>query len=197
MRFSKRQKRNLIIAMLLLVIAVINYGTQQYNWSISGFSQAKVITPLPAGTYRVVSFEDGDTIVIDMNGEKETIRMIGVDTPEVKDPRKPVQCFGRAASEYTKKLIADNPVRLEADPENTNRDRYNRLLRYVYLPDNRLVNAEIIKSGYGFAYTSFPFSKKEEFRQFEAEARSNNKGLWYSCQTGTDERGYRTINPEN
>ena len=117
---------------------------------------AKTTQTIPPGFYQVTRFDDGDTITVDMNGGSETIRFIGVDTPETHDPRKAVQCFGYAAAAFTKNLIGENPVRLRADPMNTNRDRYNRLLRYVYLPDDRLVNAEIIKQGYGFAHPTFP-----------------------------------------
>jgi micrococcal nuclease len=141
------------------------------------------------GLYRVTTFTDGDTLSVDMNGATEKVRMIGVDTPETKDPRKTVQCYGKAASEFTKNLIGNNRVRLEADPTNTNRDRYNRLLRYVYLPDGRLVNAEIIKQGYGFAYTYFPFTKLEEFRGFQKQAEATKVGLWGSCTIQTEDNG--------
>ena len=137
----------------------------------------KVAEQNQPGLFKVTEFVDGDTIAVDMNGTKEKVRFIGVDTPETHDPRKAVQCFGQAAADFTKKTIGSNRVRLEADPQNTNRDRYNRLLRYVYLPDGTLVNAEIIKQGYGFAYTFFPFSKLDEFRSYEKTARENNKGL--------------------
>lgn len=149
------------------------------------------------GYYKVVRFDDGDTLVVNMEGNQETIRMIGVDTPETKDPRKPVQCFGQAASDFTKSLIGNNPIRLEADPQNTNRDRYDRLLRYVYMPDGRLVNSEIIKHGYGFAYTSFPFGKKDEFKQYENEARESSKGLWAGCQPKLNEYGGYQSNDQN
>jgi micrococcal nuclease len=129
-----------------------------------------------------------------MNGSRERIRLIGVDTPETHDPRYPVQCFGTVASEFTKTLIGNNPVRLEADPQNTNRDRYDRLLRYVYLPDGRLVNAEIIKQGYGFAYTLFPFEKLDEFRAYERHAREQNLGLWGACNV-QEQDDKRTTNP--
>jgi micrococcal nuclease len=140
--------------------------------------------------------EDGDTISVDMNGTEERIRMIGVDTPETKDPRKPVQCFGQAASGFTKNLIGSHPVRLETDPLGTNRDRYDRLLRYVYLPDGKLVQAEIIKQGYGFAYTSFPFTKADEFRGYQKTAREQNLGLWNKCEPTTNKYGGYTSNPE-
>ncbi|MEK7602915.1 MAG: thermonuclease family protein [Patescibacteria group bacterium] len=142
------------------------------------------------GLYAVTKFYDGDTIAVNMDGVEEKVRMIGVDTPETHDPRKSVECFGKNASEFTRQLIAEQPVRLEADPQNSNRDRYNRLLRYVFLPDETLVNAEIIKQGYGFAYTSFPFTKLDEFRTLESGARAASKGLWSGCQPYIDAKGY-------
>lgn len=178
---TKRQKRQLVSAILTLVIAGIVWVGQQAGWI-----RQPEVPKLQPGTYAVKSFEDGDTITVDMNGVAERVRLIGVDTPETQDPRYPVQCYGKAASDFTRNLIADNPVRLEADPTNTNRDRYQRLLRYVYLPDGRLVNAEIIRAGYGFAYTLFPFQKLEEFRIYETQARENNLGLWAVCQIDQD-----------
>lgn len=189
--FSKRQKRQIISVALTLLFAGGVWVAQKQGWIEPVSNQATQLTP---GTYRVAKFEDGDTITVDMNGTLERIRMIGVDTPETQDPRVPVQCYGKAASEFTKNLIGANAVRLEADPTNTNRDRYNRLLRYVYLPDNRMVNAEIIKSGYGFAYTLFPFEKLEEFRTYQNQAREQNLGLWGACQIKVDGEK-QTTNP--
>lgn len=190
-RLPKRLKRRLMVAVLTLLLAGGILLAQRIGWIEPG-------GPIPhdaqPGLYRVISFADGDTIEIDMNGARESIRFIGVDTPETQDPRTSVQCFGRAASEFTKNLIGDNNVRLEADPTNTNRDRYNRLLRYVYLPDGRLVNAEVIKAGYGFAYILFPFEKMEEFRAYESQAREQNLGLWGSCQIQQD-GDKKTTNP--
>lgn len=165
------------------------------------FGQGQVVPnntnePPPLGYYHVTSVEDGDTITVDMNGLEERVRFIGVDTPETKDPRKPVQCFGRAASAFTKQLIADNPVRLELDPLSSNRDRYDRLLRYIYLPDGRLVQAEIIKGGYGFAYTSFPFTKSDEFTAYQTAARAEGRGLWSNCTLTPNKYGGFTPNAE-
>jgi micrococcal nuclease len=154
------------------------------------------LPPPPSGYYHVKEFADGDTITVDMNGTAEKIRFIGVDTPETHDPRKAVQCFGAAASEFTKNFIGKQPVRLDADPTNTNRDRYNRLLRYVYLQDGSLVNAEIIKQGYGFAYTSFPFTKLEEFREYQKQAQDKKIGLWSSCQPTANQYGGYTSNDQ-
>lgn len=181
---TKRQKRKIVsIAAGIVVFGALTLARNQ-GW-ISDQSRY-IPNDAQPGLYRVSNFADGDTIEVDMNGVKETIRFIGVDTPETQDPRTSVQCFGKAASEFTKNFIGQNRVRLEADPTNTNRDRYNRLLRYVYLPDGQLVNAEIIKQGYGFAYILFPFEKMNEFREYERQAREQGIGLWGSCDIQQD-----------
>lgn len=181
-RYQRRVKKILIAGVITLVIA----AAQNQGYLKPVVKKAVETQP---GLYQVTSFADGDTFSVDMNGTTEKIRLIGVDTPETHDPRKSVQCFGQAASAFTKNLVANNRVRLEADPTNTDRDRYNRLLRYVYLPDGRLVNAEIIKQGYGFAYTYFPFTKLEEFRAYEKLAREGNLGLWGDCTPTSDQKG--------
>lgn len=116
---------------------------------------------------------DGDTFVL-ASGER--VRMIGVDTPETKHPKKPVQYFGKEASEFTRQMIEGKAVVLEYDWQR--RDRYGRLLAYVYLPDGTFLNAEIIKRGYGFANTRYPFKYLDEFMSYEGEARGNGNGLW-------------------
>lgn len=190
MKVGKRTRKQLIkLAFGLIIILVA--------WLWGPDLQQNVPPNLQAGTYRVVTVDDGDTIIVDMNGTEEKVRFIGVDTPETKDPRKPVQCFGYAAGEFTKELIGDNPVRLEADPTNTNRDRYGRLLRYVYLPDGTLINASIIEAGYGFAYLNFPVQKADEFRQLEKQARSENRGLWSGCKPTKNQYGGWDANPTN
>ena len=117
---------------------------------------------------------DGDTVVVENVG---TVRLIGVDTPEVVDPRGPVEYFGREASDFTRQLATGKRVRLEFDQDRI--DRYGRTLAYVYLqPEDLLLNAEIIRQGYGFAYTQFPFRMMAQFRALEREAREAGRGLW-------------------
>jgi len=154
------------------------------------------IANIAPGYYQVIRADDGDTIVVSMNGSEEKVRFIGVDTPETHDPRKPVQCYGKAASAYTNQRIDNQSVRLETDPLSTNRDRYNRLLRYVYLPDGTLLNKDIIEQGYGFAYLSFPLTKAEEFRQAQTSAREANRGLWAYCNPVPNEYGSFSSPPE-
>lgn len=188
----KRRNKQLVILALTAVIFLFAWGGQELGWFDAPTQQLEQNQP---GLYTVTRFSDGDTITVDMNGTAETIRMIGVDTPETHDPDTPVQCYGPAASAYTKNLIGDQKVRLEADPTNQNRDRYGRLLRYVYLPDGRLVQAEIIKNGYGFSYTQFPFTKTDEFEALENEAEQAKRGLWGNCTVTVEESGREQTNP--
>ena len=129
-------------------------------------------------TATVTRVVDGDTLVVDIAGQEERVRLIGVDTPETVHPNKPVEYFGKEASAFTKRIAEGEIVRLKSDPQNSNRDRYNRLLRYVYLPDGTCLNEEIIRQGYGFAYVKYPFSRMEEYRALEREAREAGQGLW-------------------
>lgn len=187
----RRAPRKATSAVSVIVISLIVGVGQHYGWFSSAKQAAIVNQP---GLYHVTEFVDGDTIKVDMNGKEETLRFIGVDTPETHDPRKAVQCFGQTAAAFTKDFIGDKSVRLEADPINTNRDRYGRLLRYVYLPDGTFVNKELIARGYGFAYLGFPFSKSDEFRQYQANAMQSNSGLWGSCQPTKNDFGGYTSN---
>lgn len=107
---------------------------------------------------------------------RERVRLIGVDTPETKDPRKPVQYFGKQASLFTERLVEGRRVRLEYDQ--AREDRYGRTLAYVFLQNGTFVNLEIVRRGYGHAYTKYPFRRMNEFRRAESEARRLGLGLW-------------------
>ncbi len=126
----------------------------------------------------VVRAVDGDTLVVRIEGREEKVRLLGVDTPESVHPRRPVERFGKEAAAFTRRLAEGKTVRLRDDPSNTNRDRYGRMLRYVFLPDGALLNAAIIAEGYGHAYTRYPFERMEEFRALERRAREEERGLW-------------------
>lgn len=161
----------------------------------TNIDSSKIIsTEAAPGFYMVTKVYDGDTIGVSMDGRQEKVRFIGVDTPETHKPNSPVECYGKQASDFTTKLLSDQQVRLEPDPINQNRDRYQRLLRYVYTKDNQLVNAQLIKEGYGFAYLSFPFTKADEFRQYQTDARNLNKGLWAGSCIIEDKNGRNKTN---
>lgn len=169
--------RRQAIASIIVLLVSMFFGVNEESLN----SIVDWIDPPVAGFARVEEVVDGDTVVVRFGETKERVRLIGVDTPETHHPNKAVQCFGEAASEYLKGLLSNTDVRLEADPTNTNRDRYDRLLRYVYTEDNELVNLKIISEGYGFAYTIFPFQKIDQFRAAQAQASAQSSGLWGEC----------------
>jgi len=191
---AARRQRLFSLLLLLAMTWLIYWALSQISPDIFRRSSSKIQANQP-GLYEVADFIDGDTIAVDMNGTKETIRMIGVDTPETHRPNTPVQCYGPEAAAFTEKLIGRSRVRLQADPLDTNRDRYGRLLRYIYLPDGRMVETELISRGYGFAYLSFPFEKSGQFAALQASAKAAKKGLWGSCQVKVEDNGRQQTNP--
>ena len=132
---------------------------------------------------------DGDTLVLS-DGRK--VRLIGVDTPELSDAarnrqnarrngldEKTVNTFARSAKAFTEELIEGKQVRLEYDWQRF--DKYGRTLAYVYREeDGLLLNAEIIRQGYGFSYLFFPFKRSVEFQKLAEEARIEGRGLWHN-----------------
>ena len=118
---------------------------------------------------------DGDTFHAIVEGLPVTIRLLGVDTPETVHPFKPVQKFGKEASDYLKNRLTGKTVSLSFEPRKT--DLYGRLLAYVNL-DGTHINAELVQKGIGIAYTRFPFKYLEEFKKLEQEAKQGGLGLW-------------------
>jgi micrococcal nuclease len=137
--------------------------------------------PARAGEGQVTRITDGDTIRVMVGGVEEKVRYIGVDTPESVKPGTPVQCFAKAASAFNAKLVEGRRVRLETDAEA--RDRYGRLLAYVYRePDGLFVNAELVRGGYAQPLTIAPNVRfAERFRTLAADARRRGAGLWGAC----------------
>lgn len=148
-------------------------------------------------TAKVISVTDGDTIVVDINGKTEKLRFIGIDTPETHHPNKPVQHFGKEASDYTTKQLTNKTIYLQKDV--SERDKYGRLLRYVWLvkpstnePSKEEViancfNAELVKNGYAHAYTYPPDVKYNEiFKELETKAREKHIGLWNNENPDTE-----------
>lgn len=171
-RRLRSHKRAHKLAWLFLSSIVALFGVAFFNEPKPALTQSNLRI-----VQRVV---DGDTLVM-QNGER--IRLIGVDTPETKHPRKPVQHFGKEATAFTQAMVEGKQVRLEFDQANAaqgHKDRtpQKRTLAYVFLENGLLLNAEIIKQGYGFAYTRFPFLRMEEFRRLQREARNEGRGLW-------------------
>lgn len=144
---------------------------------------------------KVVEVVDGDTIKVSLAGKTETIRIIGIDTPEVVDPRQPVQCFGREASAKAKELLSGQQLRLVPDPTQADRDRYNRLLRYVEMADGTDFGLWMIANGYAHEYTyEIPYQRQAQYKAAYREAREKGLGFWApnTCNGDTKKPAART-----
>ena len=174
---------------IILLIIAIQTGLLEYKKSLSFEEVAGATTSLTEIDFSkmekalVTEVVDGDTIKID--GDR-TVRYIGVDTPETKHPKKPVECFGREASDANKALVEGKHVYLQRDVSET--DRYQRLLRYVYLPNPDasseaiFVNEYLVEQGYANLLTYPPDVKYDGvLLAAEKQAREENRGLWGKC----------------
>lgn len=138
--------------------------------------------PVAAANAVVERVVDGDTIVVEIDGRRETVRLIGIDTPETVKPNAPVECFGPEASAATGALVPPGtPVRLERDAEA--RDDYDRLLAYVYrAADALFVNLELVRTGHAVLLTFPPnVAHVDEFVDASRDANTAGRGLWSAC----------------
>lgn len=162
---------SIVLALLVLVVSLLQPPTSEIPLSF----------PI-SDSYLVTTVVDGDTIKVARGSERLTVRLIGVDTPELNDPRTEVECYAREASTELKSLLTNQTVWLEQDDTQDQVDRYGRTLAYVYLQkDNQvvLVNQYLIEQGFAFEYTyRVPYLKQSEFKQAEAVARMSGRGLW-------------------
>ena len=142
-------------------------------------------------SYLVTKVFDGDTFEAEIDGKKEKVRMLGIDTPEKWESDKfdrdsertgkdkeTIKKLGSLSTDYTSGLISGKQVVLIPENKGDDKDKYGRLLRYVYLEDGTFVNLKIIEDGYANAYRKFNVSKQNEFIRAEKDARENKRGLW-------------------
>ena len=181
-----RRKISYFAGLIILIIGLINQLIKS-NQPVKNV----VLIPAPsivsstssAGLVKVKRAIDGDTIELE-NGQ--TVRYIGIDTPELHHPKQKLQCFGLEAKEKNKELVEGKFVRLEKDLSET--DKYSRLLRYVFVsttasPSGEFVNEILVREGYAYAATFPPdVAFSVHFINLENLARANKRGLWNKCQ---------------
>lgn len=133
---------------------------------------------------KIEKINDGDTFEVFLNGKRERIRLLGINTPEVESPYRHRECFGPEASRRGKQLLTGRNVYLVKDPAVPNRGRYGRLLRYAIREDGLFFNAEMIWEGYAFEYSpkGQHFAYESFFRKLEKQAQEDRRGLWGKCK---------------
>jgi len=184
MRIKKRYITFFIGLIILLLSSTIQKPPPKKTFTSLAPTTSVLSATTEAKLVKVIKVIDGDTIEIE-GGKK--VRYIGIDTPEVHHPKKPVQCYGKIAALKNKELVEGKEVRLEKDVSET--DRYGRLLRFVYIDQHEatssvalFVNDYLVRQGYARAATFPPDIRyQEQFRAAEKEARENSRGLWSSC----------------
>ena len=181
----------LLLTLSFLVFGIYQDRIQSPRAVVSGEHYDRSVKVEYGVPIRVDHVVDGDTIVL-ANGD--SVRYIGIDTPEEFDSRKPVQCFAKEAAARNKELIGSNDIKFYKDISTT--DKYGRWLGFVYLPDGTFVNLEMVKEGYGFAYPYPPDnSKAAEFKAAQDYAKQNKLGLWAVCTVTTLSTGREQTNP--
>ena len=126
----------------------------------------------------VASVVDGDTIHVRVGKKILKVRLLGIDAPEMTASRKENKCLAQEAKKYLEKLVKKQLVILKSDPQGDRQDKYKRALRYVYLKDGTMINVELVKNGLVRAETFFPFQAKEEFKNFENQAKGAGLNMW-------------------
>lgn len=179
------QRKLRLITSSLLILAFFGYQIYKQYYPTKKVLSLQEQKQTAIAQTQVAKVIDGDTIEVLVNGKKEKVRVIGINTPETVDPRRPVECFGKEASSYAKSLFSDKTVKLESDPTQADRDKYGRLLRYVFLPDGTDFGLTMIKEGYAYEYTyDIPYKYQDEYKIAQKEAESLKKGLWSDTTCG-------------
>jgi micrococcal nuclease len=175
-----------ILIFILFVIALLLFDDyipkQDKSTSLSPQTATKIISVRQNTIVsRVV---DGDTIKVLIQGKEDTVRLIGIDAPETMDPDKPIQCFGKEASNVAKKVLAGKTIILESDSTQGDRDEYGRLLRYVFLQDGTNFDEFMIDKGFAREYTfkNNPYKYHSEFIQAQLRAQEGDMGVWGACE---------------
>jgi micrococcal nuclease len=164
---TTRKGSSLILLLAIPAVSLLAYPVRAEN------------PPAPAPVALVERVVDGDTVVVRLDGQSVKVRLIGVDTPESVDPRKPVERFASESAAFLRQLVEGKRVRLAYEPAGARVDKYGRTLAYLYLePGGLFVNREIVAKGFGHAYTAYPFAYLDDFRQAERSAREKGLGLW-------------------
>jgi endonuclease YncB( thermonuclease family) len=183
-----RRMRNVVAVIITLTAATLCFLdhsciSRSVTSSLQSAQQQNTtdISKYHGRQFTVIKVVDGDTLDIDVpdgNYSHTRIRLLGIDTPETKDPRTGPMYFGKEASDFATKLTLGKQVTIFLDKDKKPRDKYHRLLAYVQLPDGTFLNEVLLNEGYAYAYLPFKHGLFNKYKQLESVARSQKKGLW-------------------
>ncbi|MDH4203821.1 MAG: thermonuclease family protein [Phycisphaerae bacterium] len=201
---SRTQRNALIAAFFFILMPVLVVLDHQYGGHLRQAIEQTTYADADfqkyhRKTFTVLEVIDGDTIDInipDGKHEDTRIRLIGVDTPETKHPTVGLMYYGPEATQYTMRQALGKQVTILLDTVSDQRDRYGRLLAYVVLPDGRVLNAELIKDGFAYAYLSFPHSEFTTYQALMEQAIAEKKGLWANAARDDLPKWLRSKRPD-
>lgn len=179
-KHQRRLLRYVLQLLVLVVLAVAGYYTGESFDNTNNPDRTRGISDSSqAQQVQVVQVVDGDTVKVLLANEQETVRLIGLDTPELARAGSLAECFAAEAKQTLTELVEGQTVELVADSSQAERDRYGRLLGYLFLATGENVAQVLIASGYGHEYTyQDPYLYQQQFRQAEIAAREQRLGLW-------------------
>lgn len=170
---SKKDIRRIVAALVIV-----------FGFIVSTYlPEEEPIPVLHTHTAQVVRVVDGDTVVLLYNGTTTKARLIGVDTPESVDPKRPVECYGKEAKEYVTRTLTGSMVEIETDDTQSMYDKYGRLLVYIYQhgTSSTSLNQDLIEKGYAREYTyNKAYRYVQNFKESEQRAKEKNIGVWNS-----------------
>ncbi|MHC4883167.1 MAG: thermonuclease family protein [Planctomycetota bacterium] len=201
---SRTQRNALIAAFFFILMPVLVVLDHQYGGHLRQAIEQTTYADADfqkyhRKTFTVLEVIDGDTIDIDIpDGKHEDtrIRLIGVDTPETKHPTVGLMYYGPEATQYTTRQALGKQVTILLDTVSDQRDRYGRLLAYVVLPDGGVLNADLIKNGFAYAYLSFPHSEFTTYQALMEQAIAEKKGLWANAARDDLPKWLRSKRPD-
>ena len=171
-------QRKISIFFVLFVVLLVSFTLQkQQSDTITHDNVNNTQGKKEAHIIRVI---DGDTLLVSINGDKERIRLIGINAPESVKPDSRVECFGKEASQHLKYLIGNSDtVRIKGDTTQHAYDKYGRRLAYVFSHNINLAE-KMIEDGYAYEYTyhHIPYRYRERFKIAEKKAHDLHRGLW-------------------
>jgi micrococcal nuclease len=183
-----RRKRAVLVSLCLIGTAFLVWFDRDVAWPRRSGSSASHRPSFAADLARyhgqkflVVKVVDGDTLHVaapDLGHETTKIRLLGIDAPEMGSSRTEKMFFAEESTAFVRRLALDKLVGVYLDERAGSRDRYDRLLAYIELPDGRFLNEELLSQGYAYADRRFRHSYYQKYLQWEAGARSGGQGLW-------------------
>ncbi|MEA2006661.1 MAG: thermonuclease family protein [Patescibacteria group bacterium] len=181
---EKRKKRIVLIPFLLLFTLLL-CGCDRKGIEAENTFQVDEIENRQQELFNVLHVVDGDTFSVWMNDKIETVRVIGIDSPETGEKYRRKECFGRESTQMAIEVLSDKKVLLKTDLTQDDRDQYDRLLRHVFLEDGTNYGLKMIEIGFAeeLTFKGRQYEHQDEYKSAQEKAKQDKQGLWEVCKS--------------